>query len=163
MNAHDVIRAAHAMSTTVLKSYVEDLNDADLMLRPNPACNHLAWQFGHLITSECMLLESVCPGAAAELPAGFAAAHSKEQAGNNDAAKFNTKQAYLDLWAKVEAASLAALDKLTAEDLDKPGPEHFRAMFPTVGHVFLLIAQHGLMHAGQFVPVRRALGKPIKI
>jgi hypothetical protein len=36
-------------------------------------------------------------------------------------------------------------------------------MFPTVGHIYLLIATHQLMHAGQFVPVRRALGKPVVI
>jgi hypothetical protein len=36
-------------------------------------------------------------------------------------------------------------------------------MFPTAGHIYLLIATHGLMHAGQFVPVRRKLGKPVVI
>jgi uncharacterized damage-inducible protein DinB len=163
MNANDAIRAAHAMSTTVIKSYCDDLSDAELMQRPNSACNHLAWQLGHLISSECALLESICPGAAAALPEGFAAAHDKENVGNNDPSAFNTKQEYLELWDKVEAATLAALEKQSAADLDRPGPEHLRGMFPTVGHVFLLIANHGLMHAGQFVPVRRALGKPIKI
>jgi hypothetical protein len=32
---------------------------------------------------------------------------------------------------------------------------------PTVGALFLLGANHELMHAGQFVVVRRKLGKPI--
>jgi hypothetical protein len=29
--------------------------------------------------------------------------------------------------------------------------------------MFILIATHPMMHAGQFVPVRRALGKPVAI
>ncbi|MBX3412841.1 MAG: DinB family protein [Pirellulales bacterium] len=163
MNAHDAIRTAHALSTTVIKTYLDDLTDAELLKRPHPDCNHLAWQLGHLIASSHDLLEAVRPSAAAALPAGFAEAHNKTTIAENDPAKFSSKQEYLKLWDEAEAAVLAALDKLSAEDLDQPSPEHFRSMFPTVGHVFLLIANHGLMHSGQFVPVRRALGKPVKI
>jgi len=67
----------------------------------------------------------------------------------------------LDLFDKVHAATLAALAKCSDADLDQPGPKDFASMFPTVGHVFVLIATHGMMHAAQFVPVRRKLGKPI--
>ena len=38
-----------------------------------------------------------------------------------------------------------------------------RRRFPTVGSIFTLIATHPMMHAGQFVVVRRQLGKPIVI
>ena len=34
---------------------------------------------------------------------------------------------------------------------------------PKAKDIWCLIATHGLMHAGQFVPVRRALGKPVVI
>lgn len=163
MNTKEAIRGAANTSDMVLKKYIEDLSDADLMKRPGPGCNHLAWQLGHLISSECGLLESIVPGAAAELPEGFAEKHSKETIGVDDPSKFCTKQEYLDLMDQVRAASMAALDRLDESELDKPGPEHFRQMFPTVGHVYLLIATHGLMHAGQFVPVRRALDKPVVI
>ena len=163
MNAQDAIRATLETSSKVLKSYIDDLSDADLMRRPAEGCNHLAWQLGHLIASECNLLESIQPGAAAELPAGFAEKHTKDTCGEEDADKFYSKQEYLDLFEKVHAASLAALQKTTEADLDAEGPEHFRSMFPTVGHIYVLIATHGMMHAGQFVPVRRELGKPIVI
>ena len=161
MNTKDAIRATADVSDMVLKSYFDDLSDADLMQRPGPKCNHLAWQLGHLISSECDMLESILPGAAAKLPEGFAAKHSKETIGVDDPRKFCTKQEYLDLMGQVRAASLAALDKIDESELDQPSPEQFRQMFPTVGHIFVLIATHELMHAGQFVPVRRALGKPI--
>ena len=131
------------------------------MIRPGEGCNHLAWQLGHLIAAECSLLEMVSPGAAADLPDGFAEAHSKEMAGEDDPSTFCTKQEYLDLFATVHAATIAALEQCSDADLDKPGPEQFKEMFPTVGHVYVLIATHPMMHAGQFVPVRRKLGKPI--
>lgn len=161
MNAKDAIRGTAQLSSMVLKSYLGDLSDADLMQRPGPGCNHLAWQLGHLVSSECGLLEGIQPGTAPELPEGFAAKHSKEAVGVDDPSRFCTKQEYLDLMDKVQAASLAALEKFSESDLDEPSPEQFRQMFPTVGHIYLLIATHQLMHAGQFVPVRRALGKPI--
>ena len=115
-----------------------------------------------MIASEVGLLESVCPGKAAELPAGFAEAHSKETATSDDAAKFHSKAEYLELQSKVREATLAALEELPEEKLDDPAPENVRAFCPTVGHLFVLISSHRMMHAGQMVPIRRKLGKPVK-
>jgi hypothetical protein len=151
------------MGLTVLKTYVSDLSDSDLLLRPGKGCNHLAWQIGHLIAAENELLSDCCPGSAAALPAGFAQRHSKETIGVDDPAKFFSKQQYLDLYDQQRAATQAALDKLSEADLDRPGPEKFRNMFPTVGSIFALIASHPLMHAGQFVSIRRQLDKPVLI
>jgi hypothetical protein len=133
------------------------------MTRPGPGCNHIAWQLGHLIASEAQLLQSIAPDVQISLPAGFAEKHSKDQIGNDDPADFYCKQDYLDLFEKVHAATLAEIGRLSDADLDLPAPEAFRSMFPTVGHLVILIATHGLMHAGQFVPVRRKLGKPVTI
>lgn len=163
MNTQDAIRATLKTSSVVLTKYLDDLSDADLMLRPGVGCNHIAWQLGHLITSENQLLEAVAPGAGIELPAGFLEKHSKERKEDDDPAHFCTKQEYLDLFEQMHAATLTAIAKMSDADLDKPAPEHFQKMFPTAGHVVILIATHGLMHAGQFVPVRRKLGKPVVI
>ena len=43
MNAKDAIRSSANVSSMVLKTYVSDLEDADLMRRPGEGCNHLAW------------------------------------------------------------------------------------------------------------------------
>ncbi len=163
MDAKAAIRATADLSTMVLKMYFEDFDDADLMKRPGPGCNHLAWQLGHLITSECGLLNAVHPDAAPQLPAGFAEKHSKDTVGVDDPSQFATKQEYLDLLDTVRAATFAAIERIDDSELDQPAPEHLRNRFPTTGHIYLLIATHQMMHAGQFVPVRRALGKPIVI
>jgi uncharacterized damage-inducible protein DinB len=161
MNAQDAIRGTLEMSTFVLKAYVGDLTDAELLNRPGKGCNHLAWQLGHLISSEAHLLNAIKPGAAADLPEGFVEQHSKAAAGEDDPARFCSLKTYLDLLDKSNAATLAALATFSEEDLDGPSPEDYRKVFPTVGSIFLLIATHPMMHAGQVVPVRRALGKPV--
>jgi hypothetical protein len=163
MNAREVLRTTMDMSLFVLNQYLSDLDDADLLRRPAPGCNHIAWQLGHLISSEVHLVNAVCPGKGAELPAGFAQAHSKEATGVDDPAKFASKQEYQALFDKVRAATRAALEGLSDTDLDAPSPEPFRKRFPTVGSLCVLIATHPLMHAGQFVVLRRQLGKPIVI
>lgn len=161
MNAKDAIRSSANLSTMVLKTYISDLDDADLMRRPGEGCNHLAWQLGHLISSEVQLLEQVAPGKGLELPDGFAEAHSKQTCNNDVSTDFHGKQTYIELFDKVRAASLAALDSCAESDFDNPAPENFRSFCPTMGDMFTLIANHPMMHAGQFVVVRRQLGKPI--
>ena len=161
MDAKDAIRSAANVSSMVLNSYTSDLDDADLMRRPGKGCNHIAWQLGHLISSEVHLLESIAPGKGAELPEGFAAAHSKENSQSDDPAGFSSKDEYKALFERVRAGTMAALDACSASDLDNPSPENFRSFCPTVGDMFVLIATHPMMHAGQFVIVRRQLDKPI--
>jgi DinB superfamily len=161
MNTRDTIRKTLNFSMTVLNSYISDLTDAELLFRPGKDCNHLAWQLGHLISSQASLLEMVAPGAAAKLPDGFDKQHSKETAGENNIAKFCSKETYAKLFEAVNNSVFAALAKVSDSDFDQPGPEKMRSHFPTVGDLYVLIASHPMMHAGQFVPVRRALGKPI--
>jgi hypothetical protein len=142
----------------ITMAYVQDLTDADLLLRAVPGMNHIAWQLGHLITSSKMMLGGLGQPAPA-LPPGFEEAYTKETAAADDPAKFATKDVYLDLAAKVKAASLAALDAIPDSKLDDPGPERMREYAPTVASVLSMLGAHWLMHAGQFVAVRRKLGK----
>ena len=163
MNTRDAIRSTMDLGSMVMKQYLSDLSDAELLIRPGKGCNHIAYQLGHLISSEWGLLEAIAPGSAPELPAGFKQTYEKENAQSDDPQQFCTKQQYLDLFEKLNAATLKALNGTSDADLDQPSPERLRKMFPTVGMIYVLIATHPLMHAGQFVPVRRALGKPVLI
>lgn len=163
MTAKDAIRATFSLTDRVLNSYLEDLSDAELLVRPVEGQNHIAWQLGHLIASEQMLLDAVKPGASPALPEGFAEAHGRDEAStrSDDPARFLPKARYLDLMQTQRQATLAALDALTDAEMDGPAPERFQAMLPNVGAYFTLIATHPMMHAGQFVSVRRKLNKKI--
>lgn len=162
MNTKDAIKSTMDIGLMVLTKYVDDLSDAELMTRPT-GCNHLAWQLGHLISSESQLINGVCPGKGGALPEGFTARHAKDKNGIDEPKQFNTKQEYVELFEQVRAATLKALAELPEQDFDGPSPEHFRKMFPTVGSVFTLIGTHPMMHAGQFAVARRMLGKPVVI
>ncbi len=142
----------------ITMAYVQDLADTDLLLRPVPGMNHIAWQLGHLITSSNKMLGGLGQSAPA-LPSGFEEGYTKETAASDDPKKFAKKDVYLDLAAKTKAASLAALDAIPESKLDDPGPEQMREYAPTVAAVLSMLGAHWLMHAGQFVAVRRKLGK----
>lgn len=159
MNAKDAMRQVVEMSTMITRSYIDDLADAELLIRPVPGANHIAWQLGHLIVSTHHMLEGVGRKPPA-LPAGFAEAYTKETAASDDPARFAPKAQYQGLIDQSKAAVLAAIDATPDADLDKPGPESMREYAATVGAVLLLAGQHWLMHCGQYVPVRRKLGKP---
>jgi hypothetical protein len=93
------------------------------------------------------------------LPPGFEENHSKETSCSDSPSKFATKDIYVDLATKTKAASLAAIDAIPDSKLDDPGPEQMREYAPTVAAVLTMLGTHWLMHAGQFVAVRRKLGK----
>jgi hypothetical protein len=163
MNAKDVMNHAYGLSEHILNSYLGDLNDADLLLRPVDGQNHIAWQLGHLISSERMMVEGVKPGSCPPLPDGFDENHNKDASTSDDSRKFFPKQKYLELFQAQRAATRKVLDSLGDADLDKPGPERIRQIAPTVGAMFGLLGEHVLMHVGQFVSVRKKLKKPITI
>lgn len=162
MTGKDAIRAALEGTQAIVKMYVADLSDADLFARPVPAANHIAWQLGHLISADPFLIRSELPDAAyPELPAGFAEAYGAEGAKKDGPDGFLTKDEYLRLLDDVRNATIAALDRLTDADLDRPSTGRMAQFAPTLGRLFLLASNHTLMHAGQFTVARRALGKPV--
>jgi hypothetical protein len=163
MTAKDAILHTMGMSDRILNSYLGDLSDADLLIRPVEGQNHIAWQLGHLISSERWFVEALRPGSCPPLPEGFDAAHNRDATTSDDPARFLPKQKYVDLYQAQRAATRAVLDSLTDADLDAPGPERARQIAPTVGATFALMGEHVIMHSGQFVSVRRKLKKPVVI
>jgi hypothetical protein len=153
------IKESLRQSENVCNSYLEDLSDADLLARPIPGINHLAWQLGHLIYAENWMIETTCPGSMPALPAGFKEQHSGDTAGSDDAKAFLTKGKYRELVKEQRKASLAALEKLSDDDLNKPAPESMKWAGDTVMSVFIMVGTHWLMHAGQWAVTRRKLGR----
>jgi uncharacterized damage-inducible protein DinB len=158
----EVVRIALSSTQPLLSMYLTDLSDADLLVRPVPNANHIAWQLGHLIKSEVDLIKSQVPLAEfPSLPAGFAEQYTKETAKTDSPKNFKTKAQYLDLFDQVRRATLASLDRLTDEDLDKATTGNMAAFAPNLAAFYILVSNHTLMHAGQITAVRRKLGKPV--
>lgn len=159
MNTKEACKHVTDFSYMVTQMYVNDLADADLLVRSVPGTNHIAWQLGHLITAVNYFVTALGqPGV--QLPEGFDAMHSKETAASDDATKFLKKDDYLKLMEQTKQALHAAIDAVPDAQWDNPGPESMREYAPTVASVLMLGGTHWLMHAGQFVPIRRKLGKP---
>ena len=163
MNAKDVIANSLDFGDQITKAYISDLSAADLLIRPVPGQNHIAWQIGHLLLTEKNFLDGIKPGASPALPADFEEGHGRQQTKIDDPSKYRGPQDYLALRAAQRAATKSVLAGLSDAELDAPSPEGVRKMAPTVGAVFGLLASHDLMHVGQYVAVRRKLQKPVTI
>ena len=159
MKTSEAIKLGIDMSAMVCTPYVDDLSDADLMRRPHSKCNHIKWQLGHLIASEHNMINTAFPGSMPALPAGFAERYTKETATSDDPTKFDSKEVLMKTYQQQRSAFLKALEKLQDADFEKPSPESFQSYAPTIGSLCSMIGSHWLMHAGQWVIVRRELGK----
>src|SRR6516165_10112394 len=112
MTGKDAIKTALQSTQNLFNMYVADLSDADLLERPVPGANHIAWQIGHLIGAEISLAGDNLPGVAyPALPAGFADKHTKATASADAAGSFLKKDDYVGLFNKVREATLAGLAK----------------------------------------------------
>jgi hypothetical protein len=154
----------------VTNSYLSDLSDHDLLVRPTPGAHHIAWQLGHLLISEAFMASGVSAGAGIALTTGFLERHSAEHSGLrsdlNEAPgldPFCSKAQYLELRNKQREKTLELINEISNEELSAPGPEKMQSYAPTKGAVLLAIGTHEMMHSGQWAVVRRLLGKEIVV
>ena len=71
-----------------------------------------------------------------------------------------TKADYLQAWDAQHVATLKVLDALPEDQLSTLSGLSFA---PTYSDMLNMIGIHAMMHVGQFVAVRKSLGKPITI
>jgi hypothetical protein len=159
MNAKEAIRLNIDMTNMICQSYLGDLTDSELLVRPVPGANHTAWQLGHLLVSEHEMVETAFPGSMPALPAGFAEKYTPDTSKLDSPGAFHPKSVYMNVYEVQRAGTLKALDKLSDADLGKPGPEKFKEYLKTVGELFSMQGTHWMMHAGQWAVTRRKLGR----
>jgi hypothetical protein len=162
MNGREAIQVALRSTKSLVDMYLSDLSDADLLVRPVPGANHIAWQIGHLIFSEPYLVKQQLPDVPyPDLPADFAERYGRKGATLDGPDGFLTRGEYLGLFDRVRSATIDAVGKLSDADLDRATTGQMAPFAPRLGDYFQLVANHTLMHAGQFTVVRRKLGKPV--
>lgn len=147
------------LANFLVESYLSDLSDEDLLIRPVPEANHLAWQLGHLISSEHAHMNVLSPDCMPPLPSGFRDRHVRETACIDDPSVFLSKIEYVAERSRQREGTLVLLRRLSDEELLSHSPEELRYFGPTVAHVFSGEALHWAMHTGQWVIIRRKLGK----
>jgi hypothetical protein len=159
LDTKSAIKTALDTANMICTSYLGDLTDEEMMHRPDPGCNHIKWQVGHLIASEHQMIEQCYPGSMPALPDGFAEKYSKETSKSDDAAAFDDRDTLMRLYEEQRAGTLSQLEKVPVEELSNEAPEPIRGYAPTVGAAFLMQDAHWMMHAGQWAVVRRQLGR----
>jgi len=159
MNGTQVLVSALKSTHHLVNWFIADLSDADLLVRPVVGANHIAWQLGHLIASERGLAKQIPGTVYPALPDGFEARHTKDTSALD--VGFLTKAEYVAQLDATRAATIAAIERLTDADLDTATAGPMVAFAPNLGALTLLVANHVMMHAGQFTTVRRKLGKPV--
>ncbi len=170
MNSKQVIRETLAMADLVARAYMADLSDSDLLLKPHASCNSINWQVGHLILSEHTHMGRIDSSFMPKLPEKFELIYAKPSTGmvNSDSTNLQLasvdqlldKKTLMDCFQQQRQATLRLLDLQTDETLDTPTGVPYAT---TRSALFHLQAAHWLMHSGQWVIVRRQLGKPVVI
>ena len=160
MGPKDVIRNTLDISDFILRSYLKDLSDAELRIRPVEGMHPIALQLGHLIGAERMFNELIKPGSAPALPEGFAETHDIKNDTGDDS-RFKSKDEYLKLMEEQRAAIKANLDRVSDAELDDNRDGKLPEWAPTVAAILNMAGMHSLNHSGQFVAVQRLLKKPI--
>ena len=164
MDPKEICRQTLNGSDTFIQMYLQGLSDSDLLVQAVPGMNPIAWQLGHLISVERMIVEALKPNSCPALPEGFDAAHGKGKGQVQPPEGFLPLADYEALWKQQRAATLAALDAVPSAELDDPSPiERLRHRAPTVGQTFNFVGLHTMLHVGQFVAVRRVLDKPVAL
>ena len=160
MISFEAVEANLRMSHVVTTALLSDLSDDDLLARPVPEANHIAWQLGHLISSEHSLISRFAPGVARAFPPGWQDGYTDASAKLNEASRFERKARYIAMYDAQRQATLDAFKSLDAAALSKPTEGPLRDICRDVAQLFLFQAHHEMMHAGQFTTIRRHLGKP---
>ena len=63
MNDLDYLVATYRSLPGTVQGHLADFSEADMLARPAPGANHVAWQLGHLIVATTNLINMVTPGA----------------------------------------------------------------------------------------------------
>jgi hypothetical protein len=162
MNIKDAVKKQCDIADFMLGNYLSDITPEEMLKRPAPDANHVAWQLGHLISAETRLVEAAAPGSMPALPAGFMERHTKDTAASDNPSDFLSKEEYLSLAKSVRAGTLKALDSLSEADLDKPVSGRVPPFVKRAGDCFVTAAGHWVLHSGQWVVLRRHLGRDRK-
>lgn len=159
MQSIDLIRDDLAKGPERVLARVEDMR-GHCLVPPTPRGGaHTLWVLGHLAFIEGLVVHQFALGGA-NPRADWKEAFDGEEV-PADAGAFPPFDDVLRECRAARRETLAILDSLSEEDLDRPAakaPEGFEDMFGTLRHCFRFASDHWHMHRGQLADARRAAG-----
>ncbi len=160
MNATDYIRMSLENGKGWTLGLLNDMKDSPLT-QPTPnGGNHPLWVLGHLVCAESDLLDGFILGQPNRFPELNMFAMGTTPTTNAD--DYPTMDELFAKFETIRTATLAHLDTLSDDDLDKPSHarEEFGASFATIGACFAAMTTHMAFHTGQVADARKADGRP---
>lgn len=159
MNSIDLIRDNLDKSRDRVLARVEEMREYCVVFpTPNGGC-HTLWTLGHLAYIESLIIRTFMLGEANPLAHWEEAFDGADTSG--DITQFPPFDEVLAKCREVRASTLALLDSLTEDDLDRMSakvPAGFEATFGTYRLCLQYVADHWYMHRGQLADARRAAG-----
>ena len=157
MNGTDVIRNSLETGKNWVLGLVNDMKDAPTTFPTPNGGNHPLWVVGHLLFAEGHLIDVFIQGK--EHPtAQWNDLFGIGSEPTADASAYPSLEELLGKWEETRARTLAYLDTLSDDDLDKPShaPAEAQDTFGTVGKCLITLSLHFTFHGGQVADARRA-------
>ena len=159
MQSIDLVRDNLKKSESRVLTRIEEMRDHALVAPTPRGGGHTLWILGHLAYIESLVIRGFMLGEANPL------AHWEEIFdGSEVTAEGGAYPPFEEVLAKcreVRASTIALLDALNEEDLDRPSakiPQGFEDTFGTYRRCLQFMADHWYMHRGQLADARRAAG-----
>jgi len=159
MQSIDLIRDNLTKSRDRVLARVDEMR-AHCMVFPTPHGGaHTLWVLGHLAYIETLIVRTFMLGEANPLAHWEEIFDGADVSG--DASAFPPFDDVLATCGAARASTIALLDSLCEDDLDKPSaktPQGFEETFGTYRLCLQYAADHWYMHRGQLADARRAAG-----
>ena len=159
MKTREFIQLSLTMSKNWTTQLLESMKTEPLTQPTSQGGNHPLWVVGHLVHAESFLLDECMQGKSHRFPE-FQELFGVGTEPQSDATKYPGIDQLLSSYDDVRNDTLAYLDSLSEEDLDKKShaPEEMADFFGTIAKCFSALVVHTSFHAGQVADARRAAG-----
>lgn len=163
MQAIELLRSALTMTQEGLMALIEGIRHAPMTQPTSKGGNHPLWSLGHMCAVEGAIQASIAgePNRYEHLWKLFGPGTEP----STDASRYPSFDELARTFRTIRADTLKLLDRVGEAGLDKPPsviPPGFEEPMRTVGHTFLLISLHQMVHYGQIAVARHAAGlKPL--
>ena len=160
MNTIEYIKMSLDNSKGWALGLINDMKDSPLTQPTPKGGNHPLWVLGHIVHSESNLLDGFILGQPNRFP-DLENLFAMKTTPTTDASQYPSMDELLAKFEEIRSATMAHLDTLSEEDLDKPShaPKEFGQLFGTMGSCFAAMGAHVNFHAGQVADARRAAGR----
>lgn len=160
MNSVDFVKISLEMSSGWIMGLAKDMQDAPMTVPTPKGGNHPMWCVGHLAYSEANIVSTLIKGEENPL-AQWEGIFKQGKEVSADSSLYPSYEEVIAKMEEVRATTMALLETLTEDDLDKPShaPEEMKDLFGTIGACLAVIPVHCAFHGGQIADARKAAGR----